>query len=123
MVEVKNKRVFLSGPMSDDPDTYHVHDFVDAHIKLKRCGAFHVFNPAIKWLEEDCETQDHEYYMRKCIWELLSETFSFEPDTGRESTYDLLVQLHGWDASEGARTEYEVAKACGIPVCGIDEVV
>lgn len=123
MVEVKNKRVFLSGPMSDDPETYHASDFFEAHVKLKKLGARVVYDPLVEWLREEGETGSHEHYMRICIRELVSQLFSFDPDSCREPAYDLLVQLPGWDASEGARTEYEVAKACGIPVCGIDEVV
>lgn len=121
MVNVKNKRVFLSGPMSDDPETYHACDFIEAHVKLKKLGARVVYDPLFEWLREEGKTGSHEHYMLICIRELVSERFCFEPDSS-EPAYDLLVQLPGWDASEGARTEYEVAKACGIPVCGIDDV-
>ena len=117
MVEVKNKRVFLSGPMSDDPETYHAFDFIEAHVKLKKLGARVVYDPLVEWLREEGETRSHEHYMKVCITELMRN------DGYGDLFYDLLVQLPDWDLSKGANTEYEVAKACGIPICGIDEVV
>lgn len=115
-VEVKHKRVFLSGPMSDDPETYHASDFIEAHVKLKKLGALYVFNPVIEWLQEKGETKSHEYYMQVCLSQLVRK------DAYENMVYGVLVQLPDWDLSEGATTEYEVAKACGIPVCGIDDV-
>ena len=117
MIDVKNKRVFLSGPMSDDPETYHACDFVEAHVKLKNLGARVVYDPLVESLRESGEIRSHEHYMHVCISELVRK------DGCGDLYYDLMVQLPYWDLSNGASTEYEVANACGIQVCGIDEVV
>lgn len=123
MIDVKGKKVFLSGPMSDDPKTYHAHDFIDAHIRLKDAGADEVYNPAIEWLTSNEGDQSHGYWMRQCIYELvrLSGVCSFYGVTDKPR-YDLLISLPGWKGSAGATTERHVAGACGIPCVDWDEV-
>ncbi len=114
--------VFISGPMSDDPHN-HVNEFLDAHRRLNELGAAHVYDPAAHWvhdIDHGChKDKGHEYYMRRCINELTRDGYSqCEGPDWRDvefpPLYDLLVQLDGWEESEGATNEYMVAKCCGI---------
>ena len=120
-------RAFLSGPMSDDAH-YHIADFIDAHRRLQALGMEHIFNPAFKWVGEMDKwipEGTHEYYMRECINELTRPAFDRDrmEDGDRFCPYyDVLVQLHGWSYSEGAKLERDVALACGIKVVSIDEI-
>ena len=112
---VKGKRVFLSGPMSGI-DHYNAPEFTRAHAVCKEAEAFSVFNPAEEWLN-GYETRSHEYYLRTCVHELTRERLEdYEP------FYDVVVQLPGWENSEGAKTEAIVASACGIPCIALDDV-
>lgn len=113
-MRIEGKDVFLSGPMSGI-DHYNAAAFAEAHAICKEAGAHRAFNPAIEWLCESGEANDHAYYMRKCINELVI-TLGIEP------YYDVLVSLPGWQESEGARLERDVAVACGIAVCELSEV-
>lgn len=112
---IRNKRVFLSGPMSGY-DYYNAPEFTRAHAICKEAGAFSVFNPAEEWLNGD-ETKSHEYYLRTCVHELTRELpMDYNP------VYDVVVQLPGWENSEGAKTEAIVASACGIPCVALEDV-
>lgn len=120
MIDVRGKRVFLSGPMTG---RYHnnVAAFAVAHARLKEAGAEWVFDPAVAYLRETVEESgrhDHGEYMRFCINELTRPTYGHKD--GNE--YKLLVSLPGWDGSEGATIERAVAEACGIEVCDLEEV-
>lgn len=120
MIDVRGKRVFLSGPMTG---RYHnnVAAFAVAHARLKEAGAEWVFDPAVAYLREtaeESERHDHDEYMRFCINELTRPTYGYKD--GNE--YKLLVSLPGWDGSEGATIERAVAEACGIEVCDLEEV-
>lgn len=121
MIDVKGKKVFLSGPMSNDPETYHAHDFIDAHIKLNAMEALFVYDPAIEWLTRDVDECDkpHDYWMRRCLTELTKPDFS----SWYKPRYDLFISLPGWKGSAGATTERHVAGACGIPCVDWDEVI
>lgn len=117
MIDVKGKRIFLSGPMSDDPKTYHAHEFIDAHIALMRAGAECVYNPAIEWLQT-CGEKGHAYYMRVCINELTGVMWD-----GGGACYDMLLSMPGWAKSTGALLERIVADECGIEVHDLTEVI
>ena len=118
-------RAFLSGPMSDDAHC-HIADFIDEHKRLQALGIEHIYNPAFKWVGEmdsGMTEGTHEYYMRECINELTRPAFDRTGDGVRfDPYYDVLVQLHGWSYSEGAKLERDVALACGIRVVSIDEI-
>ena len=117
-------RAFLSGPMSDDAH-YHIADFIDAHRRLQALGVEHIFNPAFKWvgeMDKGIPEGTHEYYMRECINELTRPVFDSMEGARFRPYYDVLVQLHGWSYSEGAKLERDVALACGIRVVSIDEI-
>ena len=112
MVDLSNRRVFLSGPMTGIRH-YNAWAFCEAHAALKERGVKTIYNPAIRWLstpQKRAEEMSHGDWMRVCISELTN------------GWYDLLVQLPGWHDSEGAKTEFEVAMACGMEVCSITDI-
>ena len=100
---VKNKRIFLSGPMSFK-ENYNVEAFASAHATLKLMGAKSVYDPALVWLNEECETRTHEEYVRDSIVTLVMCPF------------DMFVTLDGWETSDGAYAEHVVAVELGIDV-------
>ena len=109
-MDVKGKNVFLSGPMTGR-DHNNLLAFLDAHQKLNELGAKYVFNPTFQWcvdISHGKRQKSHEHYMRKCIAQLTHSNSDGE-------RYDLLVSLPGWQDSEGATVEREVAAALGIP--------
>lgn len=119
MTDIKGKNVFLSGPMSGR-FAYNVDGFMDAHRRLNELGPERVFNPAYDWCTElslGRKEKPHEFYMRRCVAELVSGNGHDEP------FYDVLVSLPGWQDSAGATLERSVAMACGIAVCDLSEVV
>lgn len=109
MGRLKDKSVFISGPMSGIPH-YNAQAFAEAHAICREQGAACVFDPSWEWMNETGEEKPHEWYMRRCINALTNGTF------------DVLLQLDGWCQSEGCRLEYDVALACGIKVIELDEL-
>lgn len=121
-MKIKNKKVFLSGPMSDDPENYHVDRFALAHNRVRELGAIHVYDPAIEHLSHTKEMSDklrHEDYMAMCLNELTMRVGW--RDGAPSMLYDVVVQLPGWQTSPGACMEYQVAMACGIPCVALDD--
>lgn len=118
---LEGKRVFLSGPMTGIEHN-NVDSFALAHAICKEHGAAYVYNPAAAWLRETAEEsagKTHQDYLARTLRELT------RIDWG-DSMYDYVVLLPGWAESEGARTEYEVARACGIKtidLCDIEDDV
>lgn len=125
MIDVRGKRIFLSGPMTGH-EHYNVTAFAEAHARLKEAGAAYVYNPTIGYLcqkQEVAALKTHADYMTDCLHELTDRkkrTQGWEEVIPRR--YDLLVSLPGWDDSEGAVTERTVAEACGIECCDLEEV-
>ena len=112
MTHVKGRRVYLSGPMTGI-EGWNRAAFDDAEKRLRELGAQEPYNPAN--LIESFESLSHAACMYHSLVELLYPTPWY--------WYDLLVSLPGWEKSAGARLEREVATACGIEVCNLDEVV
>lgn len=112
-VDLEDRRVFLSGPVTGYDRETTVARFASAAIKCHGAGASYVFNPT----EAVAASASHETAMCRCINEL--SMWDFERN---ESFYDVLIQLDGWEDSEGARTECAVAQACGIPIRGFWEL-
>lgn len=110
-VSIRGRHVFLSGPMSGISH-YNVAAFADAHATVIEHGATHVYNPANEYLVRGRNDMGHEYWMRKCLQALIGDV----------PHYDVLVSLPGWEDSEGARTEREVAQACGIKCVDLSEI-
>lgn len=125
MIDVTGKVIFLSGPMTGMP-RYNVAAFAEANHDLKEAGAAYVFSPADRYLRQRqavTALKTHADYMTDCLHELTDRkkrSQGWEEVIPRK--YDMLVQLPGWESSEGARTECHVARACGIEVHGLEEV-
>ena len=119
MTHVRGRRVYLSGPMTGIPDWNRV-AFDEAEKRLRELGAQEPYNPA-NFIER-FESLSHAACMYRSLVELVDEALSTEPGYPTP-WYDLLVSLPGWEKSAGARLEREVAVACGIEVCNLDEVV
>lgn len=118
-MDLKGKKVFLSGPMTGYPH-YNVEAFAQAHAIVKEAGADFVYDPAYVWLKERADVaagKEHEDYMLDCIHELTRRGF-----TG-PSYYDVLVSIGRWWESDGATKEREVAEACGIECVDLDAIV
>ena len=125
-MDLKGKNVYLSGPMTGR-EHYGVAELAEAHAALKEAGAAYVYDPAIRYLaksQRKLAVMRHEDWMCDCLHEL----------TEREKRdqcwvdllpmkYDLLVQLPGWEESDGAIEEFSVAKSCGIRVASIAEAL
>lgn len=108
---IDEKRVFLSGPMTGYDD-FNEREFVRAQICMKKLGVEFVYNPIMQWIYEPqriSERRDHESYMLECLHELT------RTDDYDRPYYHAVVQLDGWEGSEGAVAEDFVARACGIP--------
>ena len=109
MCDFKNKRVYISGPMTGMKD-WNREAFQEAETYIRKMGAKSVFNPAFNAPTK--KYARHESYMLKDLHELT------EHMDGRPF-YDVLAQLPGWDKSPGAQVEMVVAKACGIEVVSV----
>ena len=113
MVDLKGKAVFLSGPMSGR-SFYNVAEFAEAHAKLKAAGVHRIYDPAIEYLKSGVfdAVKPHDYWMGRCIRELVKPiSITTASDHYGECYYTVLVSLPGWEESEGARRELEVALA------------
>ena len=113
------RNVFLSGPMTGHEDC-NIAGFTKAHLLVRRLGAADVFDQAQEWLsssEAEANARSHESYMLECLHELTRR------DEDGNAYYDAVIQLPGWEASEGARMEESVAKACGIPVIDLSRML
>ena len=119
MTHVSGRHVYLSGPMTGLPD-WNRAAFDEAEKRLLALGAQEPYNPANAI--ERFKSLSHETCMYRSLVELVDEEWSTEPGYPTP-WYDLLVSLHGWEQSAGARLEREVAEACGIEVCELAEVV
>lgn len=112
MSEVKDKTVYLSGPMTGVAD-HNREAFQFAEIDLYMMGARYVFNPCEHWRRENGELPDwltYQDYMRKDLHMLTRGNF------------DVLVLLDDFVHSKGAQVERTVAHACGIKVRTLAEL-
>jgi hypothetical protein len=126
MIDVKGKNVYLSGPMTGRY-CYNVGTFAIAHAKLKELKVGYVFNPAIRYLvlgAEKAKRMTHDDFMTDTIHELtMREKRDDEWVRTLPRKYDMVVMLPGWEDSEGARKEREVALSCDIPVYELADVL
>lgn len=97
-------RIYLSGPMTGIPE-YNIPAFNAAAGQLRAAG-FEVVNPAENGLPPAAEWHRH---MRVDIANLV--------------TCDGLVTLHGWQASRGAKLEYDIAVRLDMPVATVEAVL
>ena len=110
--DIRGKRVYLSGPMSGLPNL-NAAAFDKAQEELIALGAEFVFNPARAWGHNDREAS---WYMRHDLHRLT------ESDGG-SPLFDVVVMLPFWNTSAGASLELRVARACGIHIINLQEVV
>ena len=116
-IDITNKNVFLSGPMTGIED-YNRAAFDGSALDLLGAGADEVYDPAEH--VDEYASLSHERCMALSLRELLVErpwVAEIEPH------YDLLVSLPGWQDSAGARLEREVAMAIGMEVHDLGEVL
>lgn len=105
---LNGKTAYLSGPVSGVPRGECEAAFAAADRACLECGAWSVWNP-VKEVPEDSA---HDQAMLACLRGLL----------GTWNSKDVVVQLPGWEESEGCMVEAEVARACGIAVVPLEEV-
>ena len=117
MIHVRGRRVYLSGPMTGIKD-WNKPAFKEAERKLLSLGIVTAYNPTdfIAILSE----APHEVSMFYSIHFMMQLGNLHHPYL---PYYEVLVSLPGWEQSAGARLERDVAVACGIEVCNLDEVV
>lgn len=124
-MSLKGKNVFLSGPMSGLP-AFNVEGFAAAHHKVKEAGAKDVYDPAVEYLTKGSAKDPHPEFMRRTLHELTKRLCKRSADgttTYKDQRhYDAIVMLPGWESSLGARTELNVAIACGIEVVMLQDV-
>lgn len=110
--DLTGKRVYLSGPMSGILDN-NAPAFAEAKRRCLDAGAAMVFNPATAWGHTD----------RPASWYMRHDLHRLTKSDGERPLFDAVVLLDGWQNSEGATLEYQVARACGIALVNLREVV
>ena len=116
----KCRRAFLSGPVSGL-------DYVDAVVAFhgaKRWCAKIGFGEVFVPVDEVPRDATHADAMRRCIRELTEYDVAIREGGCGDPVpyYDLLVSLPGWEASDGATLERQVAEAVGIPCVELGEL-
>ena len=99
--DIKGKRVYLSGPITNVKNYKGLFMFVEELAALD--DAEQIYNPAA----QIPASSSWEQAMHRCLSEI--------------TNYDTVVLLPGWNASRGARLESDVALACGIHVVNLSE--
>lgn len=114
-----NKHVFVSGPIAGEP--YFNAEWIDA-VKawLYELGAATVWTPIALTPLYGHDEQTHEGYMMPSLHALTS--FYRDEKQRVRRGMDVVVLMPEWAYSEGARTEWEVAKACGIDIVEWEDV-
>lgn len=109
-MDFKGAYVYLSGSMTGHPE-WNKPTFDEYEKRLYKMGASYVYNPA--WNADNDNEKPHECYMLRDLCALTRMI------AGGRPYFDYLVMIPGWEKSEGARVEREVAIACGIEVVTI----
>ena len=87
-------KIYISGPISDDPD--YKAKFAKAHQMLEQCG-FEVLDPTE--LVKVSDDKGYTDYLAEAVWHMLKA--------------DELYMLKGWSQSTGAKLELKLAKRLG----------
>lgn len=119
-MNVRGRNVYLSGPMTS-LEHFGVGRMAEAHAIVKEAGAASVYDPGIEYLTHGSQMDSHEVCMRRTLHEL-TKVRRDGLIVSRQPFYDVVVTLPGWEESPGAKTEVEVARACGIRVIGLADV-
>lgn len=112
MTDLGGKTVYLSGPVTGLARADVERSFAGARMRYVSLGARYVHDPTAHVAVD----ASHKQAMWACLQELLSRDHAGRP------AYDLLVSLPGWEASEGATLERQVAEAIGIPCVELGEL-
>lgn len=122
-MDLKGKNVFLSGRMTE-MENLGVDAFAIAHHKVKEAGAKEVYDPAVEYLTKGSAKDSHQECMCRTLHELTRpKSLRTMLEAADDSPfYDAIVMLPGWESSLGARTELDVAIACGIKVVMLQDV-
>lgn len=99
--DIKDKRVYLSGPITNTKNYKGLFMFAEALVDFGE--AEQIYNPAA----QIPASSSWEQAMHRCLSEI--------------TNYDTIVMLPGWNVSRGARLESDVALACGIHVVDFGE--
>ena len=105
-------RIYIAGPMRGLPD-FNFPAFHAAAAELRALGHT-VFNPA------EADTADGFDPRRD---EPLPMAHYMARDLPEVCRADMVVLLFGWSVSKGAKLEAYVARACGIPVRSLSQVL
>ena len=117
MINLKDKRIYLSGKITGRARAEVEAEFAEAKRIVARAGAYSAFNP----IEEIEPTVSHRLAMRFCLRQLARSKVIKGNDA--EPYYDYLVTIPGWEQSQGATMEVAAAKAFGIRVITLDDVL
>lgn len=109
--------VFLSGPVTGMPDNNRK-AFGDAADRIAEHTGVrdNIYVPT----ERVRPAATHAEAMRECLLELVQGQFM---DWNLYASYECLAQLPGWSSSPGAKVEAMVARAIGVPVVELDELL
>lgn len=114
MEETKGK-VYLSGPITSDPDGYKEH-FENAKIALEKLG-FNVTNPSADEYDDVVLNKGHDNKWTKEAWlEYIHD------DINMVVSHDYICLLKGWEVSSGALLEVGTAKRFGLKLILEDPV-
>jgi len=117
-------RVYLAGPMRGYPDF----NFPAFHIGARRLRdlGYEVFSPAERDIEAHGEGVNNS---PTCNLDDVKDTgFSLRDALAADTQWislraDAVVVLPGWQESKGAQAEVALARALGLPVWSVDEVL
>lgn len=103
--DIKGKRVYLSGPITNTKNYKGLFMFAEELVKFGE--AEQIYNHAVQVPESSSWGQA----MTQCLSEI--------------TNYDTIVMLPGWNTSCGAKLERDVALACGMRVVklGNDKII
>jgi hypothetical protein len=104
-IDLKSKTVYLSGPISDRPESYSA-AFASAADVLTGLGAA-VINPAE--LPDSEDSPDAQTVWRKCLARDVSIILGHDG-------LDAIVVMPGWEHSQGCQLEIHAARCRKLPV-------
>ena len=98
----RDKRIYISGPMSGVPREEYLRNFRQAEMELRMKGFNHIVNPINVWV---CRWLWLYRLMEKVIGKENAYTLVLLYDLWLLSRCSTICMLDGWSASRGARIE------------------